>query len=109
MTISDYRSRYLLACEGLASTCSKSAFAVFDRAFREFGLPRAIRADNCTPFASANALFGLTKLSVWWLRLSIRIERIQPGRPQQNGRHERIHLALKQEATKPASFNFLQQ
>jgi putative transposase len=82
---------------------------VFERAFRDFGLPRAIRTDNGTPFASANAIFGLSKLSVWWLRLGIGIERIQPGQPQQNGRHERMHLTLKKETTKPAANNFLQQ
>ncbi len=85
------------------------AFTVFERAFKDFGLPRAIRTDNGSPFASANSLFGLTRLSVWWLRLGIDIERIKPGNPQQNGRHERMHLTLKQEATKPASKNFLQQ
>jgi putative transposase len=82
---------------------------VFERIFREFGLPRAIRTDNGVPFASAHALFGLSRLSVWWLRLGIEIERIKPGCPQQNGRHERMHLTLKQEATKPASANFLHQ
>jgi putative transposase len=85
------------------------ALTVFERAFKDFGLPRAIRTDNGAPFASANSLFGLTRLSVWWLRLGIDIERIKPGNPQQNGRHERMHLTLKQEATKPASKNFLQQ
>ena len=109
LTITDYRSRYLLACEGMNSTKADFAFAVFERVFREFGLPRAIRTDNGVPFASPNALFGLSKLAVWWLRLGIAIERIQPGHPHQNGRHERMHLTLKKEATKPASFNFLQQ
>ena len=109
LTITDYRSRYLLACEGMASTRSDFAFAAFERVFKEFGLPTAIRTDNGVPFASANALFGLSRLSVWWLRLGIEIERIKPGHPQQNGRHERMHLTLKQEATKPASFNVLQQ
>ena len=109
LTISDYRSRYLLACEGLESVRSEFAFSVFERVFKDFGLPAAIRTDNGAPFASGNALFGLSKLSVWWLRLGIRIERIKPGNPQQNGRHERMHLTLKKEATKPASFNFLQQ
>jgi len=109
LTISDYRSRYLLACEGLSSTRSDFAFAVFERAFKDFGLPAAIRTDNGIPFASGNALFGLSKLAVWWLRLGINIERIKPGHPQQNGRHERIHLTLKKEATRPAAFNLLQQ
>jgi putative transposase len=109
LTITDYRTRYLLACEGLTSVSTDFAFAVFERVFKEFGLPAAIRTDNGTPFASANALFGLSKLAVWWLRLGIQLQRIKPGNPQQNGRHERMHLTLKKEATKPASFNFLQQ
>ena len=109
LTITDYSSRYLLACEGLESTKSTFAFSVFERVFKDFGLPSAIRTDNGNPFASPNALFGLSKLAVWWLRLGINIERIKPGNPQQNGRHERMHLTLKKEATKPASFNFLQQ
>ena len=109
LTITDYSSRYLLACESLESTKSTFAFSVFERVFKDFGLPSAIRTDNGVPFASPNALFGLSKLAVWWLRLGIQIERIKPGHPQQNGRHERMHLTLKKEATKPASFNFLQQ
>lgn len=109
LTVTDYSSRYLLACEGLDSTKTPFAFAVFERVFKEYGLPSAIRTDNGLPFASPNALFGLSRLSIWWLRLDIRLERIRPGHPQQNGRHERMHLTLKQEATKPASFNLLQQ
>ena len=109
LTITDYPSRYLLACEGLESTREASAFPVFERTFREFGLPAAIRTDNGVPFSSPHALFGLSRLSVWWLRLGIAIERIKPGHPQQNGRHERMHLTLKKEATKPPSYNFLQQ
>ena len=109
LTISDYRSRYLLACEGVTSTKTDFAFSVFESVFKEFGLPRAIRTDNGTPFASSHAMFGLSKLSVWWLRLGIRLERIRPGCPQQNGRHERMHLTLKKETTKPPAFNFLQQ
>ena len=109
LTISDYRTRYLLACEGVESTRSDLAFAIFERVFKDFGLPRAIRTDHGIPFASPNALFGLSKLAIWWLRLGIQIQRIKPGHPQDNGRHERMHLTLKKEATKPASFNFLQQ
>jgi Integrase core domain len=71
--------------------------------------PNAIRSDNGVPFASPNALFNLSKLSVWWLRLGIQIERIKPGNPQQNGRHERMHLTLKKEATRPPGMNSLQQ
>ena len=109
LTITDYRSRYLFACEGLESVKETGAFPVFERVFREYGLPTAIRTDNGVPFASPHALYGLSRLSVWWLRLGISIERIKPGHPEQNGRHERMHLTLKKEATKPASFNFLQQ
>jgi transposase InsO family protein len=109
LTITDYSSRYLLACEALDSTQEQLAFTIFERVFKEYGLPNAIRTDNGVPFASANALFGLSKLSVWWLRLGIAIERIKPGNPQQNGRHERMHLTLKREATRPSAFSFLQQ
>jgi putative transposase len=109
LTITDQASRYLLSCDALSSTQERYAFTVFERVFKDFGLPRAIRTDNGVPFASPNSMFGLSKLSVWWLRLGIDIERIKPGRPQQNGRHERMHLTLKKEATKPAAKNFLQQ
>ena len=109
LTVTDYRSRYLLACEALDSTREIAAFSVFERVFKEFGLPAAIRTDNGIPFSSPHTLFGLSKLSVWWLRLRISIERIKPGKPQQNGRHERMHLTLKKETTKPAAYNFLQQ
>jgi putative transposase len=109
LTITDYTSRYLLCCDALATTKEKYAFTVFERAFKDFGLPLAIRSDNGTPFSSRSAFFGLSKLSVWWLRLGIGIERIKPGNPQQNGRHERMHLTLKKEATKPPAKNFLQQ
>jgi putative transposase len=109
LTITDFASRYLIRCEALSTTKEMYAFSVFEQAFKEFGLPRAIRTDNGVPFASAHSLFGLSRLSVWWLRLGIDIERIKPGHPQQNGRHERMHLTLKKEATKPAAKNFLQQ
>ena len=109
LTVTDHASRFLLLCEALQSTCEETAFAAFERLFVERGLPVAIRSDNGVPFASPNALFNLSKLSVWWLRLGIAIERIKPGRPQQNGRHERMHLTLKKEATRPAGMNTLQQ
>lgn len=109
LTITDFSSRFLLACEALESNKGLYAFHVFERVFKEYGLPRTIRTDNGPPFASPNALFGLSKLSVWWLRLGIQVERIKPGNPQQNGRHERMHLTLKKEATKPAGTNLLQQ
>jgi putative transposase len=109
LTVTDFASRYLIGCEALANTRSEYAFTAFERVFKDFSLPRAIRTDNGVPFASSHALFGLSKLSVWWLRLGIQLERIRPGNPQQNGRHERMHLTLKQEATKPAARNLLQQ
>jgi len=94
LTITDFASRYLLTCEGLLTTQETFAFTVFERTFKEFGLPQVIRTDNGVPFASAHALYGLSKLAVWWLRLGIQIARITPGHPQQNGRHERMHLTL---------------
>jgi putative transposase len=109
LTITDFASRYLLTCEALLTTQETFAFTVFERTFKEFGLPGAIRTDNGVPFASAHALYGLSKLAVWWLRLGIALERIKPGKPQQNGRHERMHLTLKLGATKPAAANVLQQ
>ncbi len=109
LTVTDHASRFLLTCEALSFTKEDYAFTVFERLFKERGLPANIRSDNGVPFASAHALFNLSKLAVWWLRLGIGIERIKPGHPQQNGRHERMHLTLKKEATKPAARNFLQQ
>ena len=109
LTVTDQASRFLLLCEALESTREELAFTAFERLFVERGLPLAIRSDNGVPFASPNSLFNLSKLSVWWLRLGITIERIKPGRPQQNGRHERMHLTLKKEATRPAGINSLQQ
>jgi transposase InsO family protein len=109
LTVTDHASRYLLLCEAMESNAEKPAFTAFEHLFKERGLPRAIRSDNGVPFASPNGLFNLSKLSVWWLRLGISIERIQPGHPQQNGRHERMHLTLKKEATRPAGANILQQ
>jgi len=109
LTITDFATRYLLSCEALETTQMPLAVAIFERVFREFGLPEALRTDNGLPFASAHALYGLSTLSVWWLRLGIRLERITPGHPEQNGRHERMHLTLKTEATRPAAANVLQQ
>jgi len=109
LTVTDQASRFLLMCEALESTREEPAIAAFERLFAERGLPLSIRSDNGVPFASPNALFNLSKLSVWWLRLGIAIERIKPGHPQQNGRHERMHLTLKKEATRPPGANILQQ
>jgi transposase InsO family protein len=109
LTITDYASRFILSCEGLLSTNENFAFKVFEDAFREYGLPKTIRTDNGIPFYSGNSLYGLTRLSVWWLRLGILIERIRPGNPQENGRHERMHLTLKKETTRPPGNNSLEQ
>ena len=109
LTVTDHASRYLLLCEALESVREETAFTAFEGLFGEHGLPSAIRSDNGVPFASPHALFQLSRLSVWWLRLGISIERIKPGNPQQNGRHERMHLTLKKEATRPAKPNSLQQ
>jgi transposase InsO family protein len=109
LTVTDHASRFLLMCEALESTREDLAITAFERLFRDRGLPAAIRSDNGVPFASPNGLFNLSKLSVWWLRLGIAIERIKPGHPQQNGRHERMHLTLKKEATRPPGQNSLQQ
>jgi transposase InsO family protein len=108
LTITDQHSRYLLACEGLEDVREKAALETFKYVFDEYGLPDAIRTDNGVPFA-ARSLFGLSKLSVMWLRLGIRLERIEPGHPEQNGRHERMHRTLKLSVTKPPAQNFLQQ
>ena len=108
LTITDAYSRMLLTCEGLDDTCSQGARRAFTETFRSYGLPKAIRSDNGAPFASAG-LAGLSRLSVWWLRLGIQLERIEPASPQQNGRHERMHRTLKAETTRPAGANMLQQ
>jgi transposase InsO family protein len=109
LTISDFATRFLITCEALTSTQEAPAIRTFEEAFKEYGLPQGIRSDHGIPFASGNSAWGLTKLSVWWIRLGIKLERIEPGNPQQNGRHERMHRTLKQEATKPPAGNFLQQ
>ncbi len=109
LTVTDQASRFILLCEALESTKDICAFAAFQRLFEERGLPDAIRTDNGLPFSSPNGLYNLSKLSVWWLRLGINIERIKPGCPQQNGRHERMHLTLKKETTRPPKMNSLQQ
>jgi transposase InsO family protein len=100
LTITDAHSRYLLECEALPRPSLANVRPCFERAFRRYGLPSAIRTDNGTPFAS-NAVGGLSQLSAWWVSLDIRPERIEPGKPQQNGRHERMHLTLKLETASP--------
>lgn len=109
LTITDNASRYILTCESLESTCEATAFPVFERAFKDYGVPDAIRTDNGVPFAHPRTIFNLSRLSVWWLRHGIKIERIEPGQPQQNGRHERMHRTLKDETTKPPANNILAQ
>ena len=94
LTVMDHASRYLLGCQGLPGTRFEETRAVFERLFREYGLPERIRTDNGVPFASLG-VGNLSRLSVWWIRLGIRPERIEPGQPQQNGRHERMHRTLK--------------
>jgi transposase InsO family protein len=104
LTISDAYSRYLLRCQAVAKTDGERVQAVFEAAFREYGLPEAIRSDNGAPFASG-ALCGWSRLSVWWLKLGIRPERIAAGHPEQNGRHERMHRTLQQETAMPPEPN----
>jgi transposase InsO family protein len=108
LTASDLASRFLVALEALEGTDEEGAREGFSAAFREYGLPSVIRTDNGSPFAS-QALANLTRLSAWWLRLGIKHERIEPGHPEQNGQHERMHRTLKAETTRPAGKNFLQQ
>jgi putative transposase len=108
LTISDHYSRYLLTCESLEDTKGAGAQPVFEEAFMAHGMPEAILTDNGSPFASCG-LLGLSRLSVWWMRLGIKLHRIVPGHPEQNGRHERMHLTLKLETTRPSATNLLQQ
>ena len=100
LTIEDSYSRFLLACVALPSIAREGVQPIFEQCFRRYGLPEAIRTDNGTPFAST-AICGLSRLNVWWIKLGIRHQRITPGHPQQNGRHERMHRTLKAETTHP--------
>lgn len=104
LTVMDHASRYLLGCQGLEGPRLAETKAVFERLFREYGLPERIRTDNGVPFAST-AIGGLSQLSVWWIKLGILPERIEPGQPQQNGRHERMHRTLKRAVTHPPAAN----
>ena len=101
LTVTDAYSRYLLACVALPSTKLGRARRALESVFDAFGLPESIRTDNGVPFASAHAPAGLSELSAWWHKLGIRHERIEPGKPQQNGRHERMHLTLKLDTAMP--------
>jgi transposase InsO family protein len=100
LTVTDAFSRYALVCRALPRPIYAHVRPCFERAFKEYGMPLAVRSDNGPPFASSGTA-GLTKLSVWWIKLGIRPERIRPGRPQENGRHERFHKTLKQETARP--------
>jgi putative transposase len=100
LTITDQHSRYLLTCHSLRNVQTVGARPAFERAFREYGLPHAIRTDNGVPFAT-QAIHGLSQLNVWWMRLGIQHQRILPAHPQQNGAHERMHKTLKAGAIRP--------
>src|SRR5215472_13070036 len=108
LTIMDGASRYLIKCEGLSEEKTEPVRMHFERAFREFGLPHKIRSDNGAPFAS-KALGGLSALSARWIQLGILPERIEPGQPQQNGRHERMHRTLKEQTANPPCTSMAEQ
>lgn len=108
LTVADQVARYILACEGLLSTRTAGVRPVFEKLFRENGLPNGILSDNGSPFAS-RSIHGLTALNVWWMQLGIRHFRIEPGKPQQNGRHERMHRTLKAKTTRPPAHDLLGQ
>ena len=108
LTIADQHTRYLVAVQGLLSTKGAGVRRAFERAFRDYGLPAAIRTDNGVPFATTG-LHGLSQLNVWWLRLGIQHQRIRPASPQENGAHERMHKTLKAEATRPPRGNLAAQ
>lgn len=102
LTVQDGFSRYLLGCRGLTGTTTEECRPVFERLFQEYGLPEILRTDNGVPFATG-ALGRLSMLSVWWIRLGIVPELIEPGQPQQNGRHERMHRTLKRATARPSA------
>jgi transposase InsO family protein len=108
LTITDGFSRYLLRCQAMDNQRGGGVARIFELVFREHGLPEAIRTDNGSPFAT-RGIGGLSGLSIWWLKLGIVPERIEPGKPQQNGRHERMHLTLKQETAQPPEKTFSKQ
>jgi len=108
LTISDNYSRYLLRCQTVRHGNHDAVQPLFEAAFREYGLPEAIRTDNGVPFATTTVA-GLSRLSVWWIKLGIKAERIKPGKPQQNGRHERMHRTLKQDTASPPKSTWRKQ
>jgi putative transposase len=108
LTVADQHTRYLLGCRGLLSTQGQGVRPVFDRLFREYGLPRAIRTDNGVPFATTG-IHGLSQLNVWWIRLGLQHQRILPASPQQNGAHERMHRTLKAATARPPKDHLVAQ
>ena len=100
VTVTDHFSRDLLECYGLSSVKGEGAKPILEKVFREVGLPEAIRTDNGSPFASTG-IHGLCALNVWWMQLGIVHQRIRPGKPQENGQHERMHRDLKRETARP--------
>jgi transposase InsO family protein len=104
LTATDACSRYLLRCQAVEKTDRERVQGIFEAAFREYGMPAAIRTDNGAPFAS-RAVAGLSRLAVWWMKLGIAPERIAAGHPEQNGRHERMHRTLKEETAMPPQAN----
>lgn len=108
LTLTDQFARFVLACDGMAAIDEAAAIEASEHAFRRYGLPDAIRSDNGVPFATTG-LAGLSRLSAFWLRLGIRLERIRPAHPEENGRHERMHRTLKAETARPGAANLLAQ
>ena len=108
LTVMDHVSRYLLSCQIIKGTRTRESRRVFKALFERYGLPQRIRTDNGAPFASIG-VGGLSQLSVWWIRLGILPERIAPGKPQQNSRHERMHRTLKDETLHPPASNVREQ
>lgn len=108
LTLKDAHSRYLLRCQAVERTNAASIWPIFDAAFREFGLPLRVRSDNGPPFASIGA-GGLSRFSIQLIKAGVRPERIAPGKPEQNGRHERFHLTLKRETASPPAGSLLAQ
>src|SRR6202022_3655479 len=106
LTVMDAASRCLPAGSALSAPESAPTRKIFEELFRKHGMPKAIRCDNGEPFIAARAPAGLSRLSAWWVKLGIDIERIDPGEPQQNGRHERMHLTLKIETALPPKTTF---
>jgi putative transposase len=108
LTITDQATRYLLCCQALPATTTACVRPLMERIFREYGLPERMRSDNGSPFASRGDC-GLTRLSAWWIELGIALERIEPGHPQQNGRHERMHRTLAEATMQPPTSTLRQQ